>query len=70
MPPGRVVDRPAAVQAKRAASVSSASLSASGALPSCSSFQRAAPPKMSPAPVVSMTRIPFRLGTHPEAAAF
>ena len=55
MPPGFVVESPAAVQAKDTISRSAASSSTSGALPVCSSFQTALPPKMSPAPVVSTT---------------
>ena len=62
MPPLRVVDRPALVQAKRTTSVSSSAFRVSGALPSCSSFQTAEPPKISPAPVVSMTLIPLQGG--------
>ena len=54
MPPGFSVESPALVHAKRTISSSSAPSSASGAFPVWSSFQTAEPPKISPAPVVSM----------------
>ena len=60
MPPGRSVDKLAAVTAKVPIQRRSCSYSAPSGLPSSSSRDRALPPKMSPAPVVSTghTRIP------------
>ena len=64
------MDRPAAVQAKVVTSRSSASLKSSGALPRDRTFHRALPPKISPAPVVSYTGMPSRLGAVPQAFWF
>ena len=56
MPPGRRVDRLAAVTAKRAMPSSAPGSSSAGGVSRASSFATALPPKMSPAPVVSTGR--------------
>ena len=70
MPPGFAVESPALAQAKATASRSSGSVRASGAFLDCRSYHRALPPKISPAPVVSTTVMPFRLSTWPLALQF
>ena len=58
MPPCFCVERDAAVQAKRVMAASSSTVTSFGALFSFKKRLMALPPKMSPAPVVSTTRMP------------
>ena len=63
MPPCTCVERLAAVQAKRTICRSSSSVRSAGALPRRMNWLIALPPKISPAPVVSTTRMPEGLCT-------
>ena len=56
MPPGLVVDNPAAAHANLTIDDNSSATRSSGALEICKTCATAAPPKMSPAPVVSVTQ--------------